>query len=176
MAEKRSDYSDEAHQPKSREAGDPLAELARLIGQTIHSPISAVRVRTSRSTRCARTTAPRPNGWRGQRPLTSTTIHVRHRTTPIGRTAMPCRPIITTARYQEHDDRAQDHGTHERYAARDGAPADVGHGQEHQYDDRYRVAPLRPAITTATTITPTTATFRRRARRARHRPAVAAAC
>ena len=33
MAEKRSEYSDEAHQPKSKDGGDPLAELARLIGQ-----------------------------------------------------------------------------------------------------------------------------------------------
>jgi len=53
MAEKRSDYSDEAHQPKSREAGDPLAELARLIGQNdpfadigrpgAHKPLDTVR-------------------------------------------------------------------------------------------------------------------------------------
>jgi sporulation related protein len=141
MAEKRSDYSDEAHQPKSREAGDPLAELARLIGQSdpfadigrpgAHKPLDTVRADDRPAPEWLARPAP-ADEYDDPR-------QAPHDAQRADRYAVQA--DHHDPRYQEHDDRAQDHGTHERYAARDGAPADVGHGQEHQYDDRYRVAP-----------------------------------
>ena len=133
MAEKRSDYSDEAYQPKSKEAGDPLAELARLIGQSDpfadigrpggHTPLDTVRADDR----------PAPEWLARPAPADE---YDDPRQAPRDAYRAAAQADHHDPRHPEHDDRAQDHGAH----AHDGAADDAGHGQETQYDDRYRVA------------------------------------
>jgi hypothetical protein len=131
MAEKRSDYSDE-DKPKSKEASDPLAELARLIGQ--NDPFNDIG---------------RPGA---RKPLDGG--HADSRSAPewLARPApaddydqhpAPRDAYRADPRYHQpdddqhhaaaHDDRYAQ-GAHEQEAAPDDAPHDS------QYDDRYRVA------------------------------------
>src|SRR5690349_16302582 len=113
MAEKRSDYSDE-DQPKSKEASDPLAELARLIGQ--NDPFNDIG---------------RPGA---RKPLDGG--HADSRSAPewLARPApaddydqhpAPRDAYRADPRYRQPDEH------HDQAAA---------HDQHDQYDDRYRVA------------------------------------
>ena len=126
MAEKRSDYSDE-YQPKSKEAGDPLAELARLIGQ--NDPFNDVGRPAAR------------------KPLDGT--HADNRSAPewLARPApaddydqhpAPSDAYRADPRYQQPDDN-QHHAAAHDDRHEQGAPDDAA--PDAQYDDRYRVAP-----------------------------------
>jgi hypothetical protein len=167
MAEKRSDYSDE-DQPKSNSTSDPLAELARLIGQ--NDPFNDVG---------------RPGA---RKPLDGT--HADNRSAPewLARPApaddydehpAPRDAYRADPRYHQQNDH-QDHAT-----AHDDRSAQGAHEHDAAHDDA-RATPnmttaigsrrLRSAITTATTIMPTTATCRRTAKTTSHPAAAAAVC
>ena len=131
MAEKRSDYSDE-DQPKSKEASDPLAELARLIGQ--NDPFNDIGRPGARKP---------PDGG-----------HADSRSAPewLARPApaddydqhpAPRDAYRADPRYHQQDDHQHHAAAHDdRYAQaaheQDAAPDDAAHDSE--YDDRYRVA------------------------------------
>jgi len=129
MAEKRSDYSDE-DQLRSKEASDPLAELARLIGQ--NDPFTDVG---------------RPGA---RKPLDSS--HADNRSAPewLARPApaddydqqpAPRDAYRADPRYHQQDEHQQYAAHDDRYAQEhEAAPADAA----HEYDDRYRVA--RPPV------------------------------
>lgn len=126
MAEKRSDYSDE-YQPKSKDAGDPLAELARLIGQ--NDPFNDVGRPVAR------------------KPLDG--IHADSRSAPewLSRPApaddYDQHPAPRDAYRVDPRDQQQDDNQHHAAAHDDryehGAHEAAAH--DAQYDDRYRVAP-----------------------------------
>ena len=145
MAEKRSDYSDEAHQPKSRESGDPLAELARLIGQS--DPFNDVSRPVARPTDAAHSGERAAPEWLA-RPAAPADEYDDPRQAARADAPVP-RSERYEPRYHEqddyrapasaaHDDRYA-HGAHEPVAAHDGVVPE----QDADYDDRYRVA--RPA-------------------------------
>ena len=130
MAEKRSDYSDE-DQPRSKEASDPLAELARLIGQ--NDPFHDVG---------------RPGA---RKPLDGS--HADSRSAPewLARPApadeydqhpAPRDAYRADPRYHQQDDHQHQAAQDDRYAQEhEAAPDDAA---QDQYDDRYRVA--RPPV------------------------------
>ena len=138
MAEKRSEYSDE-QQPKSKDAGDPLAELARLIGQ--NDPFND---------------AGRPGA---RKPLDG--MHADGRSAPewlarptpaddYDQHPAPRDAYRADPRHQQQDDDNQhqaaahddryEQGSPERHAAHGDAGQDSQY-QDSQYDDRYRVSP-----------------------------------
>jgi len=132
MAEKRSDYSDE-DQPKSNSTSDPLAELARLIGQ--NDPFNDVG---------------RPGA---RKPLDGT--HADNRSAPewLARPApaddydehpAPRDAYRADPRYHQQDDHPDHTAAHDDRSAQGAHEHDAAHddaARDSQYDDRYRVAP-----------------------------------
>lgn len=131
MAEKRSDYSDE-DQPKSKEASDPLAELARLIGQ--NDPFNDIGRPGARNSLDAGHADSRsaPEWLARPAPADDYDQH------PAPREA-----YRADARYHQPDDQqhhaaAHDDGHAQGAPEHDAAPDEAPH--DAQYDDRYRVA------------------------------------
>ncbi len=138
MAEKRSEHSDESYQPASKEAGDPLAELARLIGQ--NDPFNDVGRPVARkpldSPQADNRSAPE---WLA-RPAAADDYdqHDQH--------PAPRDPYRGDPRYQQPDDGQHDAVAHDerqddRHDERNVQASPVAAAQEPHYDDRYRVAP-----------------------------------
>lgn len=135
MAEKRSDYSDENYQPSSKEAGDPLAELARLIGQS--DPFNDGARTAVRKPADILRSGDRPAPEWLARPAAPTESDYDQQHAPRD-------AYRGDASYQQHDDDQPEAAAHDDRDAHVGAEryaAHAAHEQDHQYDDRYRVAP-----------------------------------
>jgi hypothetical protein len=138
----RPEYSDDAYTPKPNEPSDPLAELARLIGQSDpftdtqrpeRKPLDSLRAgdRPAPDSRAAPEWLSRPS---------STPAHDDYDAQPAPRYADP------EPRYQDDDrDDGAVHQDHASYTA-SGYPDEpqAAPAQAYQADNRYRVAPPPP--------------------------------
>jgi hypothetical protein len=139
----RPEYSDDAYEPKPNEPSDPLAELARLIGQS--DPFTDTPRGTRKppdSLRAGDRAAPELRATPDQRATPEWLS--RPSTAPAGDDYDP-RPAprhADDARYQDDPHDHAEHQDHEDYAG--DYPDEHADAQNYQHDDRYRVAPPPP--------------------------------